>query len=382
MTKFKELSKLDIEQLVETLKTIGTKKTVEHIVNRYGVAPRTGYDWVVRLKNLDEDTVRTTLDGRLYGPMYVKGTSTLVNENGKAKLQWIKEDAKKSEEGKAFLDAVAEYVENNVKEKEPIRFSKVVSEDIMVKYPIADAHIGLLTYKEQVGEDWGLDKSVAAFRAGIDMLVNSSPSCEECLILDLGDMVHVADSTGKTRGHGHVLDVDGRLDDIYLATIEVIENLIDSALENHKKVTFRKTIGNHDGDTSLALGVFLKKLYKNEPRVVIEAGPGLFWWYRFGNTLHYSTHGHTVKQKELPEIIASDCKDIWSNCKYVYADTGHVHHQQIIETRTVKCESHNTVVPGDSYNYGSGYRSVYDKEYGEIARNIVNMEMIYAKLRS
>lgn len=371
----------------------GRKKANEYLARTYGIQPRTVRDWVKNI--LDEyvanrDSVGVTLNGKSHGLMVVKGTTTLVGEDGKPKLQWVKEDVKKGEEVNGFIEGLERFLDKRDISINPIKYENVlVDSGLMVKYPIADAHLGLLTYEGQVGEDWDLSKAVEAFTAGVRLLVSSAPSSEVCLVLDLGDMLHVADSTGKTRGHGHQLDVSGRLDEIFEAAITVITVMIDECLKKHKYVIFRKTIGNHDGDTSLALGVFLKRLYAKNDRVRIEADADLFWWYKFGSTLHFSTHGHTVKQRDLPEIIAADCKDVWSECKYVYADTGHVHHQEVLETRTVKCESHNSLVPGDSFNYGSGYRSgrllkaiTYDSRYGEVARNIVNMEMIYAKIRN
>lgn len=388
---FKELTEEDIKNILYRLRTEKSSKVVSYIQEKYGTKQRTAYNWIAKLIESEENKeFKTTLSGKLCGPMYVKGTTTLVDGDGVAKLQWIKEDAKKNMEATKFMEAMEMFIDKMDTVRSPVVLDDIIFRDsLMVKYPIADAHLGLLTYKDQVGVCWGLEEAVDAFKTGVKLLMDRAPNCGVGLILDLGDMVHVADSTGKTRGHGHVLDVDGSLAEIYEAAIEVIVSMIDEALKHHKIVVFRKTIGNHDGDTSLALGVFLKRLYKNEPRVVIEADSNLFWWYHFGNSLHFSTHGHTVKQKDLPEIIASDCKDIWSGAKYVYADTGHVHHQEVLETRTVKCESHNSLVPGDSYNYGSGYRSgrllksiIYDDTYGEIGRSIVNMEMIYAKLRN
>lgn len=159
--------------------------------------------------------------------------------------------------------------------------------------------------------------------------------------------------------------------------------MIDIALTKYPTVIFRKTRGNHDPDSSVAISAALAMRYLNEPRVTIERTPSMFWHYQFGQTLHFSTHGHTVKQSALPEIAAHDCRDIWSQCKFVYIDTGHIHHKQVVETRTAICESHNSLTAGDSFNFGHGYRSlrniksiVYHKDYGEIARNIVTLQML------
>ena len=358
--------------------SIGFNNTCKVIAEDIGISPRTAEAWLVKMKaSINESNGG---DSR-----YVTATSTLYDADGEVKLQWVKENVVKKEEENSFIEAISRIMEDVGSKEEITRNTEfeILSSDIMVKYPIADAHIGLLARKKQVGEDWGLEKAKKMFSDGIKMVVNSSPASEVALVLELGDMFHVADSTGKTRGHGHVLDVDGSLADIYEAALFIVTTIIDTALTKHETVIFRKTIGNHDGDTSIALGVFLKMLYKNNSRVVIESDENLYWWYTFGKTLHFSTHGHTVKQVALPEIVAHDCKEVWSDCKYVYVDTGHIHHQNIVETRTCLCESHNSLIVGDSFNYGSGYRSgrllksiTYHKEHGEIARIVVRAGMI------
>ena len=312
----------------------------------------------------------------------LRGTSTLYDDDGKVKLQWVKTDALKQD----ILDAFKRSVEDITKKINPVDATPApmyTNEDILVKYPLGDPHFGLLTWHKEVGEDFDLKIAKQSSLSAMQNLVDSAPNANECLILDLGDTLHTDDQTNKTKASGHQLDVDGRFDKLFDMALHILTSMINIALKKHNIVRFRKTRGNHDPDASIAIGAFIEAYYRNDPRVIVERSPSIFWSYKFGKTLHFSTHGHTTKQKDLPEIIAHDCKDVWSDCNFVYADTGHIHHQSVIETRSCICESHNSLAAGDSYNYGHGYRSrrnmkaiTYHKEYGEIQRATVDIRMI------
>ena len=313
----------------------------------------------------------------------LKGTSTLYDDTGNIVQQWVKSDVDKTAQLEAFENAV-----NSICER-VIPIAPVVSplntnKDLLVKIPIADAHIGLLTWHKEVGVDMDLAIAKSIYTEAMSRLVASTPDASTCLLLDLGDTIHSDDQSNQTKANKHQLDVDGRYDKLYDMTLYILCAMIDIALTKYETIIFRKTRGNHDPDASIGISAALAMRYRDEPRVTIERSPSLFWWMQFGKTLHFSTHGHTVrKQSALPEIAAHDCKKVWSECSYVYIDTGHVHHQQIVETRTAVCESHNSLTAGDSYNYGHGYRALrnlkaitYHKDYGEIARDIVSLQML------
>lgn len=313
----------------------------------------------------------------------LKGTSTLYDESGQIVLQWVKSDSDKESQLAAFESAI-DKLTSKIVPIETTEFNGSIDADLLVKIPVADAHLGLLTWHKEVGVDFDLTIAKDLYTEAMTRLIASAPNASVCLLLDLGDTIHSDDSSNQTKASKHQLDVDGRYDKLYDMALHIVCSMIDVALTKYPRVVFRKTRGNHDADSSIGISAALAMRYRNEPRVVIERSPSLFWWYKFGRTLHFSTHGHTVRQqKALPEIAAHDCKSVWSECDFVYIDTGHVHHQQILETRTAVCESHNSLTAGDSYNYGHGYRSLrnikaitYHKDFGEIGRNIVSINML------
>jgi len=252
----------------------------------------------------------------------LKGTSTLYDMDGDVVQQWVKTDVSKQDQLAAFEKAV-----NSLTEKitpiAPSEFSGHYESDLLVKIPIADAHIGLLTWHKEVGTDFDLDIAKRLYTEAITRLVDSAPKADTCLLLDLGDTIHTDDQSNQTKASKHQLDVDGRFDKLFDMTLHMLCAMIDISLTKFPNVIFRKTRGNHDPDSSIAISAALEMRYLNEPRVTIERSPNLFWWYKFGKTLHFSTHGHTVrKQTALPEIAAHDCRKVWSDCDFVYIDTG------------------------------------------------------------
>lgn len=307
----------------------------------------------------------------------IKGTSTLYDDEGNPKLQWVKTEQEKQNAYDAFIKAIEDKL-HEIEPRRPRKYNLNTEKDIMVKYPYSDAHIGLLTWHKEVGEDFDLDIAKDIYIKSIYELADGSIRAETAFLLDLGDTIHTDDQSNQTKASKHQLDVDGRFDKIYDTACFITISMIKILLEKHKYVIYRKTRGNHDPDSSIALAAHIEAYFRNEPRVIVERSPSQVFGYKFGKTLHVSTHGHKIKQEDLPDIAAHDFRHWWSDIDHLYCDTGHIHHKRVIETRNGICESHNTMAAGDSFNYGSGYRSKrlmqaieYHKEKGEIGRKLV-----------
>jgi hypothetical protein len=315
----------------------------------------------------------------------VKGTSTLYKD-GEPSIQWVKTDREAEDVSESFKYAIDQMIDRIDGKAAPIEIDINTEDDTITKYPLADAHIGLLTWHKEVGKDFDIGIAHKLYIGGFKRLVESAPPSKRALILDLGDTTHTNDQTNQTPGNKHQLDADGRYGKILDTAIAILTGMIDLALTKHEIVEFRKTKGNHDPEASAGLARIIDAYYRNEPRVIVHKEDCLFWWTTFGKTGHFSTHGDKTNYSQLPEIAAHDMREVWSDIEYLYIDTGHVHHQQIKETRIAIMESHNTLAAGDSYNYGHGYRSQrnlksisYHKDYGEIQRNTVNIAMIMSK---
>lgn len=314
---------------------------------------------------------------------YVKGVSTLYNQEGQVSAQWVKStvrDQDKFEQFKEFAAGLAE----EVKGKAPrTKVPKVDTKDKLTVYPMGDPHIGMYAWHEETGEDFDLKIASSDLRSAMARLVDSSPASEEALVLNLGDFFHSDNQEGVTTRSGHRLDVDTRQGKVMRVGAEAMKCCIGMALEKHKVVRVRNTIGNHDDVTSYALALILEAYYHKEPRVIVDTSPNPFWYYRFGKVLLGATHGHNVKPEVLQGIMAHDRPREWGETTFRYWYLGHFHTKRQHEVGSVLIEYFRTLAGKDAWTNEKGYRSgrdmnciVHHRDYGEIERHRADILMV------
>jgi hypothetical protein len=317
-------------------------------------------------------------------------TSTLyrgIDESGDVVLQWVKEARDNSRQAaEEMIKAMAESLPR-VKASESK--SKSFQADTIAVYPMGDPHFGMFAWGEETGDaDFDLKIAEHDLCAAVDRLVDTVPSCEEALIINLGDFFHADNSESRTARSQHVLDTDTRWAKVLGIGVKAIRQCVESALRKHKHVTVINAIGNHDEHSAIFLSVALANVYENEPRVTINASPTLKHYHLFGKNLFGVHHGHLIKMKDLPLQMAADRPTEWGDTKHRFWFTGHIHHDSKIEDSWSGCvvESFRTLAPKDSYHAGRGYKSARDmksilfhKDFGEIERHTVSVEMICNK---
>lgn len=312
----------------------------------------------------------------------LRGTSTLYDSSGNIKQQWVKSDADKANMLAAFGSAVANITSTIVPVEATTPPSIVVS-DLMTVYPIGDAHIGLLAHAPETGADSDLAIIEHNLVSAMTMLVTQANPTETAYIADLGDWYHSDNNENRTAASGNALDVDGRYHKVLEVGLRIAIKLVDLALTKHNTVYWRSSIGNHNTHSAVMMNLFIQAYYRNEPRVIVRNSPSMIDYFQFGKVLFGVTHGHTAKPDKLAQLMPVDCSDIWSSTKFRYFLTGHVHHQSVKEYPTCTIETFRTIAHKDAWHAASGYRSgqdlqciTYHREYGEVARNLVNLSQI------
>lgn len=316
-------------------------------------------------------------------PFVVKGTSTLYDEDGKAKLQWVKTSVSHQQAQQA-LEEWAEWLMKEAKGLSPlVPAPKFNADDLLCVYPAGDPHFGMYAWGAEAGDDFDLSIAETQTTLAVDRLVESSPAAKTAIILLLGDVFHANDQSNVTPGHKHQLDVDSRFPKVIMAGIRTFRHVILRALEKHQKVVVRIEPGNHDPQAKWALALSLAAYFDNNKRVEVDVSPSKFWFYRFGKVLLGSTHGDTVKHEGLPGVMASDRAEDWGATKFRYWYTGHVHTQAVREFPGVTCESFRTLAAKDAWTASHGYRAgrdmysiVHHKDFGEIGRHRCDIAMI------
>jgi len=313
----------------------------------------------------------------------VKGTSTLYDEDGNVKVQWVKTQ----NNGYSFED-VAEVFNEALSEFKCVKIDAPThaDSDIMAIYPMGDPHIGMLAHRDETGDDFDLKIASKDLRKATKELVDRSPPSETAVILNLGDFFHSDNQQNRTSRSGNALDVDGRWFKVLRVGIDLMIELTCLALKKHKHVVVKNIIGNHDEHSAIMLSLSMEKYFHAEDRVTIDVSPSKFWYYQFGKNLIGSTHGDMAKPEKLPLIMATDKPKEWGATEFRYWYTGHIHSKNVMEFAGCICESFKTLAGKDSWHSGMGYRSGRDmsciilhKDFGEIGRNTASLQLVRSK---
>lgn len=271
----------------------------------------------------------------------------------------------------AFLD---------LKDKSTVSTPPIVDADLMNVYPIADLHVGMLSWSAETDE--GYDIRIVEHLAydSFEKLFQRSPNASIALIEQLGDFFHSNDYKNMTPASGNILDVDTRYQKMIYVGARIMKNVIERALEKHEKVIVRNVAGNHDPASMVALNIALSMYYDNNHRVIIEDSPRQLWAMLFGNTLIGCHHGHMMKADRAAMALACSYPEEWGKSKFRTIHSGHIHHTKVIEVGNVLCESFQTLAAKDSYAASHVYISgrslqsiTIHKELGEVGRSRVNV---------
>ena len=136
--------------------------------------------------------------------------------------------------------------------------------------------------------------------------------------------------------------------------------IVDKLLDIHEHVTVDNRSGNHDGVSSKALNAVLLAKYGRESRVTIVPNHRKFSFYRHGKCLIASTHGDTVKYKDLPGVLMTDATEHISHTVHRRWYTGHVHHESVKEFHGCVVETFRTLAAKDAWHAAQGYRAARD----------------------
>lgn len=232
---------------------------------------------------------------------------------------------------------------------------KRADEDLLNVIPIADAHIGMMAWGREAGEDYDTDKAAQRVMEWVGKCVDAAPPAHECIILDVGDLTHADDQTNQTPRSKHGLDVATRHYRTVETTIAALASSVEYAAQKHRKVRVRILPGNHNPHAYLAVLFALKERYRASPHIEVEAEPGEFWVHEFGKVMLCAHHGDKADANRLAHFMADEFAEIWGRTKHRFLFTGHLHHKKAQDIGGIEWEQLRALSDRDAFAYSHAY---------------------------
>lgn len=258
---------------------------------------------------------------------------------------------------------------------EPVPAPTHCEGDLLTLYPLADAHIGMMAWGRETGEDYDTAIGAARIRDWVARAVAASPASRQAVILDVGDLTHADDQTNQTPRNKHALDVDTRHYRTLDMTIAALASAIETALAKHEHVTVRILPGNHSPTSYLAVMFALAERYRDEPRVSVQKVPGEFFVHQFGKVLIAAHHGDKAKAERLVHFLADEYAELWGKTRHRFLWTGHLHHHKSQDIGGCQWEQLRALTARDAYAVAHAYTAraqlqaiTYHRLHGEIQR--------------
>lgn len=314
------------------------------------------------LKRIQDNASRKSIkhgDGTIEciaDPFHAKGTSTLYDDAGNVKIQWVKTDLDKERQA----ESIKEYI-NGLCEEIPAREAKKLTkfkkhtDQLMTGIFIGDAHIGMYAYsKETKHSDFDSDIATEQLRDAIDYLVDQAEPTEDGVLIDVGDYLH-ANGQHNMTFNGTPQDVDTRQDSVQRKAAMCMIYMIDKMLDKFKKVTVVVAKGNHDTDSSSVIRIGVSLAFRNEPRVTVLDSDGFYNYIEYGKWLLGIHHGDKQKPESLAGSMARDMPQAWGRTTSRMWCVGHFHKEQVKSLPGVKYKVFAALPPPDSWHASKGY---------------------------
>lgn len=313
----------------------------------------------------------------------IKGTSSLVDEFGNTKLQWVKTDTD-AERQVELMRAVIDGMKSDIT---PVSVvpppKKRLNEKLLNLYTVSDFHLGMLAWADESGDDWDMKIAEDLFSKWFDAAFQKAPDAGVGVINLLGDFAHFDSLDAVTPSSGHVLDADTRYQKLVRYMIRMVRRVVNMALVKHKSVRLLIVQGNHDESGMIWLAEMFNTLYDNEPRVFVDTSPDVYKMVQHGKTTLFFHHGHKARFDAIEPVMIAKFRKAFGESVYSYAHVGHLHHQKIVESCNMIVEQHRTLAAKDAYASRGGWMSgrsanviTYSAEYGEVARLTISPEML------
>lgn len=233
----------------------------------------------------------------------------------------------------------------------------------LLELSLQDIHYGKYANPLEVGHGYSLAIASRNWRqASLQLLAKAEPYNLDAVHIVLGsDALHVNSGKNQTIG-GTPQEMQGRYHEAFDCALDNYIWLVAESLGRAARVVVTLVPGNHGGEHELFLAKSLKAWYRNTPEVTIDDSPRLRKVFEFGDVLLMHTHGHGVKLKDLPMLLASEYREAWGRTRFREIHTGHLHGRKKVgavgdysEQYGVTTRVAAAMCGSDAWHYEKGY---------------------------
>jgi hypothetical protein len=313
----------------------------------------------------------------------VGGVSTLYDDEGNIKIQWVKSKADETQKAEAVMREVFDALRDQLPRAKPVKAPERAPTDLLNLFVLTDFHLGMLSWHEETGEDWDLEIAQNLLVNWFATAIKMAPKADKAVFCQLGDFLHWDGMDAVTPASKHLLDADTRFQKLVRVAIRVVRTIIDMLLRKYPQVHVLAAEGNHDPASSIWLREWLCVLYEDEPRVTVETSPDPYYCVEHGQTSLFFHHGHKRKPANVDSVFTAKFREVFGRTRHSYAHMGHLHHIDQKETNLMVVEQHRTLAAPDAYASRGGWMSgrdaqviTYHAEHGEVGRIRINARMV------
>lgn len=316
---------------------------------------------------------------------HILGKMTVNRDSsGRVIQDWVRyelDDVRREAAMRAALDGFNE----KILRADPVQTHLVGNADLLTQYTITDLHMGMLSWREETGADYDLKIAEKLIVDWFAMAIKLSPDSVQAIFAQLGDMLHFDGLLAVTPTHGHVLDADSRFAKIVRTVIRVLRQIVQMLLHKHEHVHLIMADANHDPASEIWLREMFAAFFENEPRLTIDRSASTYYAYDWGSTALFYHHGHKRTINDVDRVFAADFAEIFGRTKFRYGHIGHRHSDELVKTKLMTIEQHETLAARDAHAAHGGWRSGrsakviwYHKRFGHAGRSIITPEMVAA----
>lgn len=308
-----------------------------------------------------------------------------VDDNGELtpRLWWRKKSSSltKAEEARRIIESVRESDIPTIEVKHITNKEKINRNSCTV-YPIADTHIGGLSWGQETGSNYDSKIAKSIITKGFSNLFSMQDVVSESAVIAfLGDYMHTDGMKAVTPGGGHLLDTDSRYGKAFEAAYTTAIGVVRAAAMVHEKVEVYMVPGNHDESSSVAMMIALAGVFSGEGNIKIHQQYCRRAYHEYGITLIGMHHGN-IKKSRLPLIMATDCREAWGRVENTTWYCGHNHRGGVEMYDGCRVETLESIAPPDAFLSGIGdckkktsmQAITYDKYLGETGRVVTHIK--------